>query len=71
MRQLFSGEVAGVRRANVVSRETTATAAVGPQCWAMRGVSIIGSRLKSTKLPNLYRIVPADSLPRPPPPPVM
>jgi len=32
---------------------TTATAAVGPQCWAMRGVSVIGSRLKSTKLPEL------------------
>jgi len=47
---------------------TTATAAVGPQCWAMRGVSVIGSRLKSTKLPELYRIIPADSLPRPPPP---
>jgi len=29
---LFSGEVAGVRGANVGSRETTATAAVGPQC---------------------------------------
>jgi len=28
---------------------TTATAAVGPQCWAMRGISVIGSRLKSTK----------------------
>ena len=50
-------------------RETTATAAVGTQCWAMRGVSVIGSRLKSTKLPELYQIVPADSLPRPPPPP--
>jgi len=61
-------EVAGVRGANVGSRETTATAAVGPQCWAMRDDSVIGSRLKSTKLPELYRIVPADSLPRPPPP---
>jgi len=43
-------------------RETTATAAVGTQCWAMRGVSVIGSRLKSTKLPELYHIVPADSI---------
>jgi len=49
--------------------ETTPTAAVGPQCWAMRDVSVIGSRLKSTKLPELYRIVPVDSRPRPPPPP--
>jgi len=47
---------------------TTATAAVDPQCWATRGVSVIGSRLKSTKLPQLCRTVPADSLPRPPPP---
>jgi len=70
-RRMFLGEVTGVRGANVGSREMTATAAVGPQCWAMRGVSVIGSRLKSTKLPELYRIVPADSLPRPPPPPVM
>ena len=31
-RRLFSGEVAGVRGANVGSRETTATATVGPQC---------------------------------------
>ena len=50
---------------------TTATAAVSPQCWAMRGVCVIGSRLKFTKLPEPYRIVPADSLPRPPPPPDM
>ena len=28
----------------------------------MRGVSVIGSRLKSTKLPELYHIVPADSI---------
>ena len=70
-RRLFAGEVAGVRGANVGSRETTETAAVGPQCWAMQSVSVIGSRLKSTKLPELYRVVPADSLPRPPPPPVM
>ena len=70
-RRLFSGEVARVRGANVGSHETTATAAVGPQCWAMRRVSVIGSRLKSTKLPELYHIVPAVSLPRPPPPPVM
>ena len=69
--RLFSGEVARVSGANVGSRETTATAAVGPQCWAMRGVCVIGSRLKSTKLPELYHIVPADSLPRPLPPPVM
>jgi len=52
---------------------TTAAAAVGLLCWAnilypMRGVCVIGSRLKSTQLPELYRIVPADSLPRPPPP---
>ena len=66
-RRLFSGEVAGVRGANVGSRETTATAAESPQCWAMGGASVIDSRLKSTKLP-VYRIVPADSLPRPPPP---
>ena len=58
--RLFSGEVAGVRGANVRLREMTATAAVGPQCWAMRDVSVIGSWLKSTKLPELYRIVPAD-----------
>jgi len=50
---------------------TTETAAVGPQSWTMRDVSVIGSQLKSTKLPKLYRIVPDDSLPRPPPPPVM
>ena len=47
---------------------TTPTAAGDPQCWATRGVSVIGSRLKCTKLPQLYRTVPADSLPRPPPP---
>ena len=45
MRRLLLGEVAGVRGANVGSREMTATAAVGPQCWAMQDVSIIGSRL--------------------------
>ena len=54
-RRLFSGEVAGVRGANVGSRETKATAAVGPQCWAMRDVSVTGSRLKSTKLPVSHR----------------
>jgi len=63
-RWLFSGEVVGVQGANVGSRETTASAAVGPQCWAMRGVSVIGSQLKSTKLPVSH--VPVDSLPRPP-----
>jgi len=29
-------------------------------------VSVTGSRLKSTKLPELYHIVPADSVPTPP-----
>ena len=46
---------------------TTATAAVGPQYWAKQGVCVTGIWLKSTKLLQLYRIVPADSLPRPPP----
>ena len=40
----------------------TATAAVGPQCWAMRDVSIIGSWLKSTKLPELWRGVGAPKI---------
>jgi len=41
----------------------TATAAVGPQCsvLAMRNVSVIGSQLKSTKLPSYISIIPADS----------
>ena len=65
---LFLGEVAGVRGANVGSREETATAAVGTQCWATQGVCVFGRRLKSTKLLKLYRIIPAYSQPRPPPP---
>ena len=76
MRRLFGGK--GQMSGHVMltggrNLSTTVTAAVGPQCWVnirypMRGVSVIGSRLKSTKLPELYRFVPADSLPRPPPP---
>jgi len=38
-----------------------------PTVLSMQGVCVIGSQLKCTKLPELYRIVPADSLPRPPP----
>ena len=76
MRRLFSweGQVSGEQMSGHVMLTvgcdlwTTATAAVGLQYWAKQGVCVTGSRLKSTKLLELYRIVPADSLPRPPPP---
>jgi len=52
MRRLFGGEGAGVRGANVGSRHARCL-----RYWQ-----------PATKLPELYRFVPADSLPRPPPP---
>ena len=66
----------GVRRANVGSRDggrgllAPAASAVGlPSVFHMPHAihdSVTGSQLKSTKLPELYHIVPADSVPTPP-----